>query len=622
MALRGARKVTPLAWVVLAVSLAAVCAVHGPLIGYRTYANVDEAYAMGVAERLVEGFKLYDGAVSQRGPLMYYAFELIARTSGWDNVVAFRLWALGFALLNLALVWLVARRALSERAGVVATLLTGYAMAFGFPPADGAALHGETLQLAPLLLGAWIGAIAVRTASPSGRRWALLAASGALFGVAASVKQSAMLHPAALAIWLIADARRTGRATRAVGEIVVVGAATLVVPVAMAMHAMSEGTFDSFVYYTITYNREVHLRPTTQKFAWLTNVFFRLSEQTGFFFALAILASNATPRVLRRAAASARLRSPMGLLRGFGPTSYFALHALIAISSAASMWRFFPHYFLQAWPFVALWAGGLAHRFSVGAVSRRHLHRLVWAGCALLIACATVGTIFGERVDGRVAHDRTVQDLGKYIAASTAPDERIFVWGFSPWLYQYSHRRPAGRYMFETYVTGMVPWFWEKLSVERARIVPGSVELLLGDLEREKPAVVVDAGSIMLARPMRSYAPFSDWLHKGYCFEFRLGAFDTYRRKPRPDAQCSTDAFPHPHKPVDWSGRPLVLPLPRSADEAVTRRLPTGNYFKPIWFSDQPPPLHLDAMRDAKRAREEGEARDEGFAIEGEGTDE
>ena len=65
-----------------------------------------------------------------------------------------------------------------------------------------------------------------------------------------------------------------------------------------------------------------------------------------------------------------------------------------------------------------------------------------------------------------------------------------------------------------------------------------------------------------------------------------------------------------------------MLPLPRSADEALTRRLPAGNYFKPIWFPGQPPPLHLDAMRDSKRAREEGEAREEGFAIEGEGTDE
>ena len=51
----------------LAVSFVVVCAVHAPLIGYKAFANVDEAYAGAIGERLLEGFKLYDGAVSQRG---------------------------------------------------------------------------------------------------------------------------------------------------------------------------------------------------------------------------------------------------------------------------------------------------------------------------------------------------------------------------------------------------------------------------------------------------------------------------------------------------------------------------------------------------------------------------
>jgi hypothetical protein len=205
--------------------------------------------------------------------------------------------------------------------------------------------------------------------------------------------------------------------------------------------------------------------------------------------------------------------------------------------------------------------------------------------------------------------------VSKYVSAITRPEDRVFVWGFSPWIYQFSHRRPAGRYVFETYVTGMVPWFWEKLSIERARIVPGSVEALLSDLDREQPAVVVDAGSIMLARPMRTYAPFADWLHAHYCFRLRLGAFDVYVRKAN-GGECDDPYFPRPFGAIDWNGRGLPVPLPMLADEAFTRPLPHGNYFKPIWFRRQPKPPALDALRDRKRDKEEGEAASDGFRIE------
>ena len=166
------------------------------------------------------------------------------------------------------------------------------------------------------------------------------------------------------------------------------------------------------------------------------------------------------------------------------------------------------------------------------------------SGCrvARALACSCGWAVNGsvnEKVDGRVAHDRTVDDVSKVITATTAPRDRIFVWGFSPWVYQYSHRRPAGRFVFETYVTGFVPWFWEKLSVERARVVPGSVEVLLGDLDREKPTVVVDAGSIMPGKAHAGVRPLlAAWLRANYCFDVRIGAFDVYRRKAPGIADC------------------------------------------------------------------------------------
>ena len=62
------------------------------------------------------------------------------------------------------------------------------------------------LQLPALTFGCLVGAMALR-ASPEKRR-TLLFGSGILFGIAVAIKQSAALHPAALAVWIYADARR------------------------------------------------------------------------------------------------------------------------------------------------------------------------------------------------------------------------------------------------------------------------------------------------------------------------------------------------------------------------------------------------------------------------------
>jgi hypothetical protein len=56
--------------------------------------------------------------------------------------------------------------------------------------------------------------------------------------------------------------------------------------------------------------------------------------------------------------------------------------------------------------------------------------------------------------------------------------------------------------------------------------------------------------------------------------------------------------------------------MPKLADEDLTKPLPHGNFFKPIWFAAEPTPAGLDALKDKKRDKEEAEADAEGFRIE------
>lgn len=599
-------------------AFACVIAVQTPLIAYKTFANVDEAYAAALASRVLDGFKLYDGAVSQRGPLMYYLFALAAKLHGWDNIIAIRVWAAFFACAHLACVYWAGRALFSKDVAALATAFLGYALCFGFPASDGIALHGEAMQVPALLAACVWGAQAVRAAPASARRRKLLIFSGLAFGVAIAIKQSAALHPLPLVAWLAIDAKRRRHALlRSARDVGLLTAATLAVPALLVANSAREGTLSQLYYYCVVYNRDVHLKPTKKLFPWLTNVFFRLTDQTLFFLIMFVLLGVGGYAIARRVRRLQSTRDPWVVLRGFGPQIYMAANAFLAVALASTMFRFFPHYYMQGLPFLVLLLAGLLGR------SREGRAPLPFRGAtvgflAFVLFAATMSTVFGERIDGRVTHDRTPQLLGEYIEATTAPDDRILVWGFSPWVYQYAHRKPAGRFVFGTYVTGFVPWFWDKLEVERARIVPGSVEALLGDLERERPAIIVDSGSVMMARSMRLYPAPNAYLHQHYCFESRIGAFDIYRRKSEPETACAQLFFPIPYDAVDWNGRPLGVPLPRTLDAQESHRLPRGNFNEPIWFPEgaAPPLAALQATRDPKRLKEEAEAESEGFVIE------
>jgi 4-amino-4-deoxy-L-arabinose transferase-like glycosyltransferase len=594
--------------------------IHGPLIGYKTYANVDEAYAAALAERLIEGYKLYQGAVSQRGPLMYYIFEALDRIDGWDNIFALRFWALGLAIAHLGFVYWTGRKLLSSTAATIAVALSAYALSFGFPPEDAVAINGEPLQLPALMIAVVLGVLAVRSSPGSRERVRSLFLAGFCLGIAIAIKQSVALHPLPILLYLAVDAHRRRQPVRRffVDSAWLLGA-TLIAPLFFIAHSAAEGTLKDFYYYCVTYNREVHLQPSPKHFTWLPTFFFRLNLQTLFFIVVTLLLGGGLAYARRRVRAARKqpqlTEKLWALVRGYGPREYLAFHLALALFSATVMYRFFPHYYLQAAPFMSLCAAGVITRATTGRGDRGWTVRAATTTfMAFVLFASALGCDFGEKVDGRVTHDRSVIDVAKLITATTKPDDKIFVWGFSPWIYGYSHRRPAGRYVFETYVTGFVPWFWEKLSIERARIVPGSTEALLDDLDHEKPAIVVDSGDVMMGRPMRMFDKPNAWLHASYCFEMRIGAMDIYRRKVD-GRDCTVPFFPRPHEVVDYRGASLPIPVPRTVDYDTSPPLPNGSFFKPLYFLGYPAPVGLDAIRDLKREKEEKEGADEGFTI-------
>jgi general stress protein CsbA len=576
--------------VVLVASGVSLVATHASLIGYKTFANVDESYALALAERVLEGYKLYEGAISQRGPLMYYAYALIAKVGGWDNIVNLRLWALAFAFLHVGLVYWGTLRLVSTRAAIVATLVSVYALTLGLPGYDRFALNGEYLQLPPLVLGIVLGALGLRRTKARSR--VLLFGAGVALGAAISVKQSAALHVAPLLLWIAVRAHRDRSLREAFVDSSVALAGALVVPAIFVAHAAMTGTLGAMYYYCVRYNVIVHVGEAG---GGLTPASFEVQTNRSFALAVGAVTIAGVRAVGLRLASCFRERSLRPLLRAFELGQYLALHLAVALLSAASLRRFFSHYFILSIPILAMILGRLVDR-ATRTVDPRTMRTIYRGAVATLLALCALETYALEKIDGRVAHDKLVSRLSQYIEASTANDDKIFVWGFSPWLYTYSHRRPAGRYVFGTYVTGLVPWRHDDLAGEQKRIVPGSNEALMSDLDREKPELFIDAGSIMLARPVRTYRTWADWLHERYCFELRVRGFDVYRRKR--EAACPEPGFPQPMRAFDFVGAPLEVPIPQTSDPDRTKWLFVPEDSLPAWYPESPRPPYAGMLID------------------------
>jgi hypothetical protein len=557
------RRFYPALVVIGVVMVVAACL---PTIVFGRYANVDEAYASALGERLLEGYRLYQGAISQRGPMMYYAYELLDALCGWDNVRSVRVAGLIFALAHLALTWMTGRALFGEGVAAVGTLICAYALAVGLGPHDGLALNCEALQVPFALGGLLAGALGMREPRGTARRRLRLAAAGLLYGVAFTVKQTAALLPLPLLSWIVLDGLRSRERRRATIDASVYTAAAAFPVAVFVAQAWASGTLRALWYYCVTYNLQIHREAGYGFAGWVSPLLVLLGTHTAYFLLVAVAAAATAARWSRRVSLAVRARRGRALLAGLSVEDYVALDAFAALALAAAFPQHFGHSYLFPLPMLALTAAAGARRALPPGRPTAGLRSAFAAATALGVVLSALATTAAFGLRGLVSHSDLVFTIAGYIERATSSQDKIFVWGFAPWLYGYSHRRPAGRYVFATYVTGFVPFFWWDLPSEPARAVPGSLADLLGDLDRERPALVIDAGSVEIARPMRAYPQAAAWLRAGYCFESRIGAVDVYRRRADGDT-CPTPYFPCPSMPFDHWGSPIVAPMPPVVDD-------------------------------------------------------
>lgn len=473
-------------WLVFLCLFAVVFFLRGPTFGFDVW-NVDEAIHAAVARTLLEGGVMYRDAVDQRTPLTYYLVAAIFAVAGENNLWAVRAFVAGLIAVTAFLVLLLGRRWHGPAAGWWAAAVYIAFSTTLFYAGDANAANTEWFAGCFTLWGAWYF---WRHGPVPGFRPGL--GVGAVCSLAFLSKQPALLDlgaPLGLLVFLGLTRRTDWTAARRAMLGICLGY-TAVVATVMGYFGL-RGAWADFYFYAWTYNL-VYYGPEVS-----------LAERFAAAAALPGIVAATYPLLLvaiAGALAAGLLRfvqlRPSSAEQADRPAHLFlGLWLLLAVAGAASAGRVYGHYYIQALAPLSLVAG-----LGLGALTRAAFAAgrgwKLTGGGALVAVAATL--VWHPLSHGRKAehHSDPALPIAAAIRAHTTPDERVFVWGWNPDIYLYADRKPASRFLYCSFLTGLVPWTNLEPGLDTAyAVVPGTMETLLRELEERRPAMLVDCSA-------------------------------------------------------------------------------------------------------------------------------
>jgi Dolichyl-phosphate-mannose-protein mannosyltransferase len=464
-----------------------------------------EAMYSVVANEIVDGGRPYIDAVERKPPLLFWTYAAVFKVAGEFNWKALHFVALLWTLSAMAGLYLIGRELFDRNTGLIAALFYGV-----FQPLwmwKTLSFDGEMVMNLPIIL-AW--AIAFRQSSS--RLRPELFAAGALLGAAFLLKQPAGIAAVPLGIYLLLPSYRARRRLTRTNSIIQATILTggFFAALGMAMIVLwKQGILRAAVHWTIAGHDVPHI-------FW----------QKGILTTLAFLGA-CLPLVIG-AIMAYRDKSQIWAKKTAERTALFGLLAASAIGAAAGA-RFYPHYYVQLIPPLALLAAPYYARLWSGTIQPPHwLLRpaVTYAWLALTVVAFSIE-------DWTALAPRCVpSEAGRYLFTHSDPADRIFVWGQSSEIYLDAERRPACRYITTFPLTGKVfggtiPGF-----DTRGRILPGAWRNLERDFAKHPPAYVVDAQADPKTAeyPVRDFPILAELLAEHYQPVARTAEGIIYRR--------------------------------------------------------------------------------------------
>lgn len=502
------------------VALTATSAViRWPGLTQGRFASHDVGGILYNAMLLRSGALPYVDSVEFKAPGSFYLAALLAGPEGRD-IASLQLLANLVALASLLALAALAWRLWGPRAALLAAAL----FALHDAHLDSMDANYVTWALLPQVLAVLLALVAglrrAREPVSSNMTSGTWLMSGLLCGAAALFKQPAgvVLVPALVhALWRPPGDARGPRDLRA-GLAVLLGFLLAHLPV--ALHYLARGHLGALVsgYAGSAWGMayiEHHADTPLAGAAWegLAATLYFLALP----LALAGFAVAARPRELSPAG-----RAALRLL---------VVWAVAGLAGAAVGLRFYKGYFLAALPPMCVLAAAPWGLLGPQPWRRGPVRWLAAPLLALLLARAGL-LLHATRQDRAQPHDEGARKIAAHIAAHSAADERIWVWGWHLWgVYAYSGRLSASPiYKTPGLLTRFEDDTWRRPGSPPV-FLPGSPHAasLLRDLAAARPAFIVLGGSV----PRERFVALRRLLAADYQRDRRLtvGKVEIWRRR-------------------------------------------------------------------------------------------
>jgi 4-amino-4-deoxy-L-arabinose transferase-like glycosyltransferase len=451
----------------------------------------DEAAYSVVANEIADGGRPYLDAVDRKPPLLFWTYAAVFKVAGKYNWMALHTVALVWTLGTMTGLFVIGRRLFDRETGLIAALL--YSVFQPWAAANNLAFNGELLMNLPLV---WAWAIAFQRSSSPWRPGLLV--SGALLCAAFLLKQPAAIAAVPLGIYLLLPGYRVSRGitkTEPIIHAVILTAGFFMVLGLVAGVLHQQGILREAFYWTFTNHSIPH-------------VFWK----AGVLYTLAFIGA-CLPLVIGAAMA---FRDNDGLWTNKN-TERLALLGLLAASGvgAAVGARFYPHYYIQLVPPLALLAAPHYAQLWRGGVKPPSWFFRPAVTFAWLAITAVAFSISHWKF---LAWHREPSETARYLAEHSAPNDRVFVWSRSAAeVYLQAQRRPACRYILTFPLTGFV-FGGELPGVDtRDRVVPGAWSNLEEDFQKHPPVLIADHYSDPEAQyPVRDFPMLARLLANDY----------------------------------------------------------------------------------------------------------
>lgn len=482
----------------------------------------DEAIHAAIATEIAHGGLPYVDAVDNKTPLLWYTYAGVFIIFGDGNMLAVHVFT-ALVIFATALIIFACANILQQLYG-----LTDF-MREHFSPGMVAALSyiifstasfykilASNFELHLLFfeaLAILAGISAVKQADIL-KRFSLIFIAGMIIGFSFLTKQQGGMLLASLPLGLLAlefPVTLKKLFTEHLLRVIFLTAGFLAVLFVFTLYAKHDGFYDEMLYWT-TAHAHGYITSGFSAIAGAKGTLWRISTWIIATFPLWFL----TWRAMRTLPDNKTCRFSLVLL--------FCSFIPVAMGG-----RFFAHYFLLTLPGLSLTAASIFPQLAIKA--RRAVTITTGIIAVLFLAASLSKPLIEKHIENKVVVDYVA--AGKKIAEITNPDDKIFVWGWSPEFYRTSGRRPASRFVFCDALSGRIPGISAKSDHThdyQKHIDPRAWDLLWQDFLVRPPKIIIDAAAINLhdyaSYPMKNYR-LKDLVDK-YYDPLELGPLQAY----------------------------------------------------------------------------------------------